>query len=180
MVHCVEMNPPSDQDKIEWFLLTSLPVNDAKSAIDIVKWYLCRWQIEIFFKILKSGCTVEKLQFENLKATTNFIALYMIIAWRILYLTMLGRTYANMECHYFFEDDEWQALYVISTKKPPPLAPPKVNEMILMIAKLGGFLGRKSDGEPGPKVMWMGMQKMKDFTLAWKTFHSLPPKQTYV
>lgn len=180
VVHCVEINPPSDQDKIEWFLLTSFPVNDVKTAINIVKWYLCRWQIEIFFKILKSGCTVEKLQFENLKATTNCISLYMIIAWRILYLTMLGRAYPDRGCHYVFEDDEWQALYVISTKKPPPTTPPKIGELILMIAKLGGFLGRKSDGEPGPKAMWVGMQKMKDFTLAWKTFHSLPPKQTYV
>ena len=70
-IYCKEINSPSEEDKIEWFLLTSLPVDDLKTAINIVKWYLCRWEIEIFFKILKSDCTIEKLQFENLRAMTN-------------------------------------------------------------------------------------------------------------
>lgn len=173
VIHCVEISPPSDEDKIEWFLLTSLPVNDAETAIDIVGWYLCRWQIEIFFKILKSGCAVEKLQFESFKAASNCIALYMIVAWRILYLTTLGRACPEIGCDCVFESDEWQSVYTIVTKKPPPKKPPKLNEIVLMIAKLGGFLGRKSDGYPGPKVMWVGIQRMRDFTLAWGTFKSM-------
>ena len=88
-------------------MLTSLPVDDAESALDIVGWYLCRWQIEIFFKILKSGCIIEKLQFESFKAISNCIALYMIVAWRILYLTMLGRACPDMKCSCVFEPDEW-------------------------------------------------------------------------
>lgn len=179
VVHCKEINPPSDEEKIEWFLLTSFPVNNAETAITIVEWYLCRWQVETFFKILKSGCTVEKLQFESLKATTNCIAVYAIIAWRILYLTMLGRSCPDIECSAVFEPDEWQSIYVVTTKKALPITPPKLNEIILMIAKLGGFLGRKSDGYPGPKVMWIGLQRMQDFTLAWQTFRSVP-KHTYV
>jgi hypothetical protein len=178
VVHCAEINPPNDQEKIEWFLLTSYPVNDAETAIKVVGWYLCRWQIETFFKILKSGCTVEELQFETLKAVKNCIALYSIVAWRILYLTMLGRNCPDMNCSMVFETNEWQAVYAVFTKKSPPKIPPRLNEIILMIAKLGGFLGRKSDGHPGPKVMWIGMQRMKDFTLAWETFHSM--EKTYV
>lgn len=179
VIHCAEIEPPNNEDKIEWFLLTSLPVEDSKAAIEIVNWYLCRWQIEIFFKILKSGCTVEKLQFESFKATSNCVALYMIVAWRVLYLTTLGRMCPEIGCDCVFEPDEWQSVYMIITKKPPPKKPPKLNVVILMIAKLGGFLSRKSDGYPGAKVMWIGIQRMRDFAVAWETFGNIRGK-TYV
>jgi hypothetical protein len=179
VVHCKEINAPSNEENIEWFLLTSYPVKNVEAALDIVKWYLCRWQIETFFKILKSGCLVEELQFDSLKATTNCIALYLIVAWRILYLTMLGRNFPDLSCDVVFEKSEWQAVYAIAMKKSPPKHPPKLSEIILIIAKLGGFLGRKSDGFPGPKVMWIGMQRMKDFVLAWEVYHSIG-SQSYV
>lgn len=170
--HCQEINPPCEEDKIEWFLLTSCPINDAKTALDVIGWYLCRWQIELFFKILKSGCTIEKLQFSTYKATLNCVALYTIIAWRILYLTMLGRSCPDLPCDVVFASYEWQSVYAVSTKKPIPKQPPTLHSIILMIAKLGGFLGRRSDGYPGIKVMWIGMQRMKDFAQAWEIFQS--------
>lgn len=179
VVHCREINAPSDEETIEWFLLTSYPVDRAETAIEVVKWYLCRWQIELFFKILKTGCAVEELQFDTLKATLNCVSIYLIVAWRILYLTMLGRNCPDMDCSAVFEANEWQSVYAIITKRSPPKNPPKLNEIIMMIAKLGGFLGRKSDKYPGAKVMWVGMQRMKDFSLAWETFHSTNGK-TYV
>src|SRR5438552_1934344 len=100
----------------------------------------------------------------------------MIIAWRILYLTMLGRNCPDIDCNIVFEKNEWQSVYAIVKKTSPPKHPPTLNEMILMIAKLGGFLGRKSDGHPGAKVMWIGIQRMRDFTLAWETFNSFSNK----
>src|SRR5882757_7858395 len=103
----------------------------------------------------------------------NCISIYLIVAWRILYLTMLGRNCPDMDCSTVFEENEWKSVYAIVTKKSPPTDPPKLNDIILMIAKLGGFLGRKSDGYPGSKVMWIGMQRMKNFTMAWQTFGSL-------
>ncbi len=173
VVHCKEIKPPQGEEPIEWYLLTSFPIQDAQAAMEIVNWYLCRWIIEMFFKVLKSGCKVEELQFETLKGTVNCITLYMIIAWRILYITMLGRSCPDIDCNVVFDDSEWQAVYSIVKKKLPPEKTPKLGEMILMIAKLGGFLGRKSDGEPGAQVMWIGLQRMRDFTLAWETFHVL-------
>jgi hypothetical protein len=170
IVHCVEVDPPTEEEKIEWLLITSVPIDTAEKALEVVEWYLCRWQIELFFKILKSGCTVEELQFDTLDATTNCVAFYLVIAWRILYLTMLGRNCPDIDCDAVFEESEWKSVYSIVTKKIPPKKPPKLNEVIIMIAKLGGFLARKSDGHPGSKVMWIGMQRMKDFTLAWETF----------
>ena len=138
----------------------------------MIKWYLCRWQIELFFKILKSGCAIEKLQFDTYRATLNCIALYTIVAWRVLYLTMLGRTYPDLSCDIVFEPHEWQSVYAVSTKKPIPKKPPSLHTIIIMIAKLGGFLGRKSDGYPGSKVMWTGIQRMKDFAQVWEIFQT--------
>jgi hypothetical protein len=97
----------------------------------------------------------------------------MIIACRVLYITMLGRICPDIDCNVVFDDNEWRAVYTVIKKKRPPKEPPKLGEMILMIARLGGFLGRKSDGDPGAQVMWIGIQRMRDFTLAWETFHSL-------
>jgi hypothetical protein len=172
VIHCEEINPPNKEDKVEWFLLTSYPINTAKTALEAINWYLCRWQIELFFKVLKSGCTIEELQFNTYQATLNCVALYSIIAWRILYLTMLGRNCPNLPCDAVFERHEWQSVYAVSTKKPIPKQPPSLYALIIMIAKLGGFLARKSDGYPGSKVMWIGIQRMKDFAQAWEIFQS--------
>jgi hypothetical protein len=173
VIHCVEVNPPSEEEKIEWFLLTNIPVDSTAQAIEIVQWYMCRWQIEVFFKILKSGCKIEELQFDSFKNTSNCIAMYMIVAWRILYLTMLGRQCPEIPCSDVFEENEWHSVYGIVMKKEPPKKPPSLNEMVRMIASLGGFLGRKGDGNPGPKTMWIGLQRMKDFAIAWEAFRSL-------
>jgi len=92
---------------------------------------------------------------------------------------MLGRICPDIECDSVFELDEWQAVYVIVAKKSPPKKAPKLNEIIFMIARLGGFLGRKNDGFPGSKVMWTGIQRMKDCTLGWSAFRTME-KNSYV
>lgn len=168
VVKLKEINPPQDQEPIEWILLTSIAVHTLKEAITIVQWYCCRWQIEIYFRILKSGCKVEALQLEDASRIKPAVSLYMIIAWRIFYCLMLGRNYPNFPCDLVFDEDEWQSVYVIVTGKQPPSPAPSLGEMIEIIAKLGGYLGRKHDGPPGPKTLWIGFQRMADFALAWK------------
>jgi hypothetical protein len=172
-VHCIEIDTPEGEKPIEWLLLTTYPVTDKEAAYQIVKWYLCRWQIEIFFKILKSGCRVEELQFSSFQATLNCISIYSIIAWRILYMTMEGRQNPDINCEAIFERSEWQAAYSIGKGEIPPETPPSLNEIIKLISEFGGHLGRKSDKPPGPKIMWVGMQRLRDFTIAWEAFHSL-------
>ncbi|HHS2902590.1 IS4-like element ISLpn6 family transposase, partial [Legionella pneumophila] len=146
VVHCKEINTPEGEQPVEWFLITSVPIKTLDRAVEIVNWYLCRWLIEMYIKILKSGCKIEELRFETYEATLNCIAFYMIVAWRVFYLTMLGRTCPDIDCTTVFEDNEWQATYAMATKKKPPKKPPKLYEIILMIAKFGGHLGRGSDG----------------------------------
>ncbi len=161
-----EENPPAGEEPIRWLLLTSLPVDTAEQAIELLQWYLCRWQIEIFFKVLKSGCKVEELQLENLERLEPALAFYMIIAWRVLYLTMLGRTCPELPCNVVFADEEWHAVYIVAKRQPPPEVPPSLDEMVRMVAGFGGFLNRQSDGFPGPQTLWIGLQRSRDFVLA--------------
>lgn len=173
VVLCSEAKPPEGEKALEWLLLTSVAIDTAERALEIVQWYLCRWQIEIFFKILKSGCEIEELQFESFSRTANCLALYMIVAWRILYLTMLGRHCPELRSDFVLNEREWQSVYAITQRKKPPSKAPSLNIIIRMIASLGGYLGRKHDAEPGPQVMWIGMQRMRDFALAWEVFPGL-------
>ena len=160
-----EINPPEGEDPIEWLLLTNLPITTREEAEEILGWYLCRWQIEIFFRILKSGCKIEELQIEHIDRLEPAIILYMLIAWRILYLTMIGRACPELPCSVLFDQEEWEAVYLVTQRKLPPKEPPTVNEVIRWIAGFGGFLNRKGDGYPGPQTMWIGLQRMKDFVV---------------
>jgi hypothetical protein len=161
-----EPNPPAGKDALEWVLLTNLPVETPEQASEKLLWYLCRWQVEIYFKVLKSGCRIEELQLETRERLEPALAFYMIIAWRVLYLTMLGRECPEMPCDTVFADEEWKAAYLVTQRKPPPAQPPSLDTMVRMVASLGGFLNRKSDGFPGPKTLWIGLQRIPDFVLA--------------
>ena len=162
----VEKDTPDGEEPIEWLLLTNMDVNSFESAKEKLSWYACRWQIEIFFNILKSGCSIEKLQLETRNRLESALALYMIIAWRILYVKTLNRICPDAPCDIAFEDAEWQAIYLITQNKKPPTEPPPLKEIFKMLASLGGHLNRKKDAPPGPKVIWIGLQRVRDFVLA--------------
>jgi len=168
-----EPHPPAFEAPLDWLLLTNLSVETPEQAIEKLSWYLCRWQIEVYFKVLKSGCRVEQLQLEARERLEPALAFYMIIAWRVLYLTMLGRDCPEMPCDAVFADEEWQAVYLVTQRKPPPAAPPSLDTMVRMVATLGGFLNRKSDGFPGPKTLWIGLQRIPDFVLALEAQRSV-------
>ena len=161
-----------DEDKIEWLLLTTIPIDSAEKALKIIEYYLCRWQIELYFKTLKSGCKIEEIQLESYSKLKSCLAVYMIVAWRIQYITMLARVYSEHSCEIIFSSAEWQSVSLIINKGKKLAQPPTIHQMLRMIASLGGFLGRKRDGEPGLKTIWLGMQKMKDYALAWEIFNS--------
>ena len=163
-----ESDPPDGVEPISWMLLTTIPVHSFEEALEKVQWYTCRWQIEIFFKILKSGCRIEEIQLATAERIKRCLALYAIIAWRVLFLTMVSRNIPKMPCDVLLELEEWQALYCfINQTKTPPSEPPTLMEATRMIARLGGFLGRKHDGHPGPTVIWRGLQRLSDIASAW-------------
>jgi hypothetical protein len=174
-----EIEPPADESAVEWLLLTSLPIDSLEQIHTVIDYYCCRWSIEVYFRILKSGCRIEQIQLETADRYKPCLALYMIIAWRVMFVTMLGRQCPEMPCNVVFSDDEWMSVYVVAHHEQPPQQIPSLQEMVHIIASFGGYLGRKHDGPPGPTAIWIGMQRMVDFALAWQTFHSLrqaPPQ----
>ena len=167
-----EVRPPKGEKPITWILLTNLPVTTGDQVLTMLQWYLCRWQIEIFFRILKSGCKVEKLQLECAERLQPALTMYMVIAWRVLYLTYLGRECPDLPCDLVFDTKEWQAIHLVSTRTRAPEQVPSLNTILRMIASMGGFLARKSDGEPGPQTIWIGLQRTQDFVLALDAHHA--------
>ncbi len=129
-----ETRPPKGEEPVTWVLLTNLPVSTAEQAVEKIRWYLCRWQIEIYFRILKSGCKIEKLQLAYVERLRPALALYMIVAWRVLYLTMMGRECPELPCELVFETSEWRAVYLVATKSPPPSSPPTLNTIARNLA----------------------------------------------
>jgi hypothetical protein len=163
----VESNPPSEKDKIEWLLLTTLQIRSLQDALDIVEYYSIRWQIEIYFRTLKGGCQIEELQLEDVESLENAIAIYMVIAWRIQYLLMLGRQCPDLPSDIVFSEPEWKVMFVVK-EKPIPEMPPSLNEIIIMIASIGGYLGRKHDGPPGVQTFWTGLMKLWDYATVYE------------
>ena len=172
-VHAVllrEETPANGIEPLEWLLLTDLPVNTWEEVQFVINGYLCRWQIECFFKVLKSGCKVENLQLQTPERFLPCLGLYLIISWRVLYLTMLGRSCpSDLPCTLFFDEAEWKAITMIETKKLPE-TPPTLTEMVKMIAQQGSYVGRKGDGNPGIVSIWVGLQRVMDYARAWTAF----------
>ena len=151
------------------------PVQQSSLQKSRTQLYSCRWEIEVFHYVLKSGCTVEELQLKEDDRIKPAVALYMVIAWRVMYAMKLGRECPNLPCDLIFETDEWKALWVIAYDYQALEKKPSLGEFILKVAEFGGYLGRKSDGPPGPKSIWIGMTRVRDFTLAWKHFQEKHP-----
>jgi Transposase Tn5 dimerisation domain len=165
-----ELYAPANVQPVEWLLLSSLPVGNLEEALQVVEWYGGRWEIEIFFKVLKLGCQIERLQLETAQRLRPAFALYLIVAWRILYVTMLGRAAPELSCAAVFETAEWKAVWMVEKRSAPPAQAPSLGEMIQLIARLGGYKARKGDGQPGPQVMWEGLRRVFDLALAWEAF----------
>lgn len=158
-VHAVfacEPNPPAGVAAIRWMLLTNVPVATAEQARTLIEWYRCRWEIEIFFRVIKNACQIESLRLQNAARLENAIAVYLIIAWRLHMLTMLARAHPDVPCDQVLSEQEWQTTYIMYKGKSAPKQPPTLREATRMLAALGGFLGRKGDGEPGTKSIWIG------------------------
>ena len=171
VVHAVlvtEPNPPPDAEPVEWLLLTDLPIGTRDEVLKVVDYYTCRWQIEVYFRVLKSGCKVEESQLETAARFEPYLGLCLIVAWRVMHLMMLGRDCPELPCDVALDPDEWQAVYATVLQQAPPAEPPTMQTMVRLIGSLGGWLGRKCDGEPGPKAMWVGMQRMADLALGWR------------
>lgn len=159
-----EIGAPDGIAAIEWRLLTNRETAGFEAVVELIDWYRARWEIEIFFHVLKNGCKVEALQLSTLERIERALALFLVVGWRIARLMRLGRTCPDLPAELLFEEGEWQAAFILNKRKPPK-TPPRLNEVVRLVAMLGGFLGRKGDGEPGVKTLWLGLQRVMDFAM---------------
>jgi hypothetical protein len=165
-----EESPPQGAEPIEWMLLTTMPLGSVEEALRCLSWYTCRWGIEIWHKVLKSGCQIEARELQTAERLLRCLAVYSVVAWYILYATMLARHIPNQACTVLLDEDQWQALYcVIHKTARPPDQPPTLRQAVRWIARLGGFIGRKADGEPGITALWQGLQRLFDMTVMYRT-----------
>lgn len=170
-IYVNEPSPPQEEEPLSWMLLTTIEVKSLDEALCLVNYYSVRFSIELFHKVLKSGCTIEKRQLQTAEGLIRCLALDSLVAYRIMFLTMIGRALPNLPCTVLFEDHEWKSLYCFVNKtKTPPLSAPSLQEATRLVARLGGFLGRKRDGFPGTEVLWRGMQKLASISTAWLAF----------
>ena len=138
--------------------------------------YLARWDIEVFHRVLKTGCRVEEIQLKTEEALRPCLALYLIVAWRILYLTHLGRECPDLPCSVVFEEAEWKSVLAIAVKRKlkeaiePEGKEPDLSRMIRLVTIFGGYPGRKNDEPPGAQSMWQGLARVRDFAIAWEAF----------
>ncbi|NNE00537.1 MAG: IS4 family transposase [Pirellulaceae bacterium] len=169
VVLCEEVNPPVGEDPISWMLVTTLPIESEEQVQQVISAYCIRWQIEVFFRTLKSGCRIERRRFEAIDRVLNCLAFYSVVAWRLMYVCHLGRECPEIDCEVIFEPSEWKSVYVILGEDLPAEGCPSLNTVVRMIARLGGFIDRPKN-HPGTQTLWVGLQRSYDLSNAWNAF----------
>jgi len=172
LVQAKEINPPTGKTPLTWRLLSNRIVENQAQASELIDWYRCRWEIEMFFDVLKVGCKVEKLQLASKERLEKALVMAMIVSWRVMYLMRLGRICPDLPADLIFDSLEWKSSYIL-LEKIIPQHPPPLNTVLRNLATLGGFLGRKSDGDPGAKSIWIGFQRIQDCVYGVQMAHKL-------
>ena len=164
-----EADPPAEDERVEWLLLTTLPTTTLAEVKTVVEYYCTRWGIEIFFRVLKSGCRVEERRFEHVDRIVRHLAICVIVGWRTMFVCHAARECPDLDCEAIFEPSEWKAVWATVHRKKPPKKKPRLKEMVRLIASLGGFVDR-AENEPGPQTVWIGLQRMYDLAWGWEAF----------
>ena len=181
VVAVTEIDPPAVISKpVQWILVTTLPIDTLEEVLEVVRIYTLRGRIEEYHLILKSGCNAERLQFETAERLMKMLALLAAVAQRLLTLTHWARIEPDLPCTAVLSEDEWRALVTAIHERPPPkkARPPTLKQAILWVGKLGGHIGRKSDGMPGVRTLWRGWQDLQLLTVMYQACvsHFCPPR----
>lgn len=159
LVFMEEINPPKGVEPIQWYLLTTLPIQNSEDVEKVIQAYLSRWDIETLFRTFKTGCKVEERSLRTADRLYRMFSFFLIVAWRINSLSRISRISPELPCTVVFSDQEWRTAYAANHKEHHQHSTiPTLREMLIMVAKLGGYLNRKNDPEPGATVIWRGLQ----------------------
>lgn len=168
IVRASEVNVPDGVEGLDWILLTTRFVDDLESAVRVVRYYSARWIIEEFHRVLKSGCRVEKMQFESKEHLAPAVAINAVVAWRVLYLSKYARLHPDSAAECVGSETELIVLSQwLKSKGWSNVPTTTARDFVRGVAILGGFLGRKSDGEPGTKTLWQGLQRLQDLVAGY-------------
>jgi hypothetical protein len=168
VIHAQERGTPEGRERIEWKLITNLPVRSRAEAIEKLNWYALRWKIEVFHKILKSGCKAEESKLRNSERLANFVAVCCIVAWRVFWLTMLRRTAPDAPACVALTETEVKILDAVVKPLPREVRPSTtISDCLLKLARLGGYLARAGDPPPGNLVIWRGLSRLNDLHLGY-------------
>ncbi|MBR5356389.1 MAG: IS4 family transposase [Lachnospiraceae bacterium] len=159
IVSAIELDPPKGEDAVIWHLLTTLTINSLDDAVLCVKYYTKRWSIEEFHRVLKTGCQVEYLAHKDITRIKRALAVYIVVACRLMLLLKLGREIPDLPAEVLFDDVEIEVLSTYFSSKKRPLT--NLRNMIILIAKLGGYLDRNNDPLPGYEVFWKGYEALQ-------------------
>jgi hypothetical protein len=166
VIHALEENPPANTKAVEWFLSTTINITFAEDAEQCLRWYCLRWRIEDWHRVLKSGCRIEHLAHETAERLRRAIAINLVIAWRIMLMTLLGRETPELPAEVLFSDIELKTLRAYAKKKQ--LKPPRLlGEAVRLVAKIGGYLGRNNDPPPGHQLLWQGYTEFQFMCLGF-------------
>ena len=164
VIHAEERGTPKNRKKIDWKLITDVPVGSRSDAIEKLEWYALRWKIEVFHKILKSGCKAEESKLRTAQRLTNLISLFCILSWRVFWMTMLNRSAPEAPPTLALTATEICVLDRLVNDKPKAREK-ALSHYLIKIARLGGYLARASDPPPGNTVMWRGLSRLTDIAL---------------
>jgi hypothetical protein len=165
VLHARERGTPQDREKIDWKLITDLPVQSRADAIEKLEWYAMRWKIETFHKVLKSGCKVEESRLRTAERLVNFVAVLCVLSWRVFWMTMINRTNPELSPQVAFTELELWLLDELVHDKANERSPNSLTTYLTKLARLGGYLARAHDPPPGNTVMWRGLSRLTDIQL---------------
>jgi hypothetical protein len=167
VIHAQERDSPRGRDRVDWKLITDLPVTSRKEAIEKLKWYSLRWKIEVFHKILKSGCKAEAAKLRTANRLVNLISVLAILSWRIFWMTMMNRAAPNADPEVAFTALEIKLLDRLVSKPDADVRSRSLSTYLTKLARLGGYLARSSDPPPGNMVVWRGLSRLTDIHLGF-------------
>jgi hypothetical protein len=164
VIHAEERGTPRNRKRIDWKLITDLPLGSRADAIEKLEWYALRWKIEVFHKILKSGCKAEESKLRTAQRLANLISVFCILSWRVFWMTMLNRSVPDAQPTLALTATEIALLDRLVSDRPQARRK-TLSHYLTKIAKLGGYLARANDPPPGNTVMWRGLSRLTDIAL---------------
>jgi hypothetical protein len=163
VLHAQERGTPQGRDAVDWKLITDLPIASRRQAIEKLQWYAMRWKIETFHKILKSGARAEEAKLRAASRLVNLIAVLCILSWRIFWMTMMNRVEPQANPLIAMTETEIQLLsHAVKNKGYSSPQPATLNDALLLLARLGGYLARAHDPPPGNLILWRGLARLTD------------------